>query len=138
MSQSVKAVECEGHRERELGRDLGDNRPRRERRRHGRRVQVPAEERRNEVRRAENVEAARQHGTSDTVQNGQDPGDLGLVDAQVRAARAVLALRDEDLVGGGGSQVLCRDGPAIISSCSDGRVGGCSAGQRTGSELMLP
>lgn len=38
--------------------------------------------------------------------DGEDPGDLGLVDCEVGGGGAVFALRDEDFVGVGGLHLL--------------------------------
>jgi hypothetical protein len=62
---------------------------------------VPAEERRDEIRGPEGVDGARQHRTGEPVRDGQVPGDLGLVDGEVRRDGAVAALVGEDVVAGG-------------------------------------
>lgn len=45
---------------------------------------MPAEEGRDQVGEAEEVEAAREDGAGDAVEAGQQPGNLRLVDGQVR------------------------------------------------------
>ena len=62
---------------------------------------MPAEEWRDEVGGAEDVEAAAQDGARDTVQGGEDPGYLGAVDAEMGGDRAVEALGSENRVGVG-------------------------------------
>jgi hypothetical protein len=115
MSEAVEAVECEWESKSELGRDLESGWPRCEDRCQARRVQVPAEERRHEVRSAEQVEAGGQDAAGDSVCHGQNPRDLGLVDGKMGANRAVLALRGQDIVGGLLAQFLRCDGSAFWS-----------------------
>ena len=60
---------------------------------------MPAKERRNEVGSAKDVEAARENGPSNTIESGEDPGNLRLVNGEVGGYGAVTALGDEDGVG---------------------------------------
>ena len=77
---------------------------------HGRGLEVPAQQRRNQVRGAENVEAAREDAAGDAVEAGRVPGYLGLVDGEVRGDGAVAALGDEDGVLVRGLRRLCLRG----------------------------
>lgn len=67
---------------------------------------MPTEERRHEVRRAEDVEGAGQDAACDSVRHGQDPRDLRLIDGEMGARRALLALFGKDIVGGLGGKLL--------------------------------
>lgn len=69
--------------------------------RHGARLQVPPQQRGRQVRRREDVHAAREHAAGDAVERGPVPGDLGAVDGKVRGDGAVQTLGGEDGVGGG-------------------------------------
>lgn len=60
---------------------------------------MPAEGGRSEVCESEDVETTAQSDTSDTVQTGEGPGDLGLVDGKMRGDGTLEALLDEDLFG---------------------------------------
>lgn len=60
---------------------------------------MPPKQRGREVRGAEDVEAAAKGGAGDAVKGAEVPGDLGLVDGQMRGDGAVEALVGEDLVG---------------------------------------
>ena len=57
---------------------------------------MPAEQRRDQVRGAEDVEAAAEGRAGDAVQRRAVPGYLRLVDREVRRDGAVEALLDED------------------------------------------
>jgi hypothetical protein len=57
-------------RHRRLQQDLGHNRQRREARRQSSGIPMPAQQRRDQVAEAEDVEAAAENGTGDAVQNG--------------------------------------------------------------------
>ncbi len=101
MPDPIEAVKRKREGHQHLQRQLDDQGPRRKRRRHGRGVKVPAEERRDEVGGAEEVEAAAQHGAGDAVQGREGPAHLGPVDAQVGRHGAMEALGGEDGVGVG-------------------------------------
>lgn len=94
----------------ELGRDLQGHGPRGERRRHAGRLQVPAEQRRDQVGGAEDVEAPAEDRARDPVQRRAVPGYLRLVDGEVRGDGPVQALLDEDVVGVGGADGGCCGG----------------------------
>lgn len=83
---------------------------------HGGGLEVPAESGRGEVCGGPQVERAGEGDTSDTVQGGADPADLGAVDAQVRRDGAGQALLDQDL---GGVLSVGGDGPGYQM---DGRL----------------
>ena len=68
MPQTIKPMEGKRKRKRRLSKDLERHRPSRKRSRHRRRLEVPSEERRGQVRRAEDVEGARQNGACDAVE----------------------------------------------------------------------
>jgi hypothetical protein len=77
---------------------------------------VPSEQRSNEVCGSEDVEAAGEDGASETVRDGEDPGDLWLVDCEVGGGGSVLALGDEDLVAVFGGELFCRCGCGSVPS----------------------
>lgn len=60
---------------------------------------MPPQQRANEVSEAEDVEGAGDGAAGDAVEAGEVPGDLGLVDGEVRGDGAVEALGGEDGVG---------------------------------------
>lgn len=97
MPQPIERVKRERKRQQVLGCDLGGDRPGRERRRHARALEVPAQRRRDQVGRAEDVETAAEHAARDAVERRGVPGDLGLVDAQVGSDGAGEALFGKDL-----------------------------------------
>ena len=78
--------------------------------RHGGRLEVPAQQWRNQVRGAEYVDAAREDAAGDAVEGGSVPGDLGLVDGEVGGDGPVAALGDEDGVLVCGLRRLCLRG----------------------------
>ena len=102
MPDSVKAMVRKGPRDSRLHHPLQHPRPLGEARRHGRAAPAPPQQRRDQVPEAEDVEAAAEHAARDAVQDRRNPGDLRLVDAEVRGHGAVEALVLEDLVGFGG------------------------------------
>lgn len=101
MPNAIKRMERKGHRNNELQSSLHQQRQASKRRSHARRIQVPAEQGRDEICGTENVEPAGENAAGDTVQCGENPGDLGLVDCEVGRDGATFALLDEDLVGVG-------------------------------------
>ena len=68
---------------------------------------MPSKERRNEVCRPEDVEAAGYDAAGEAVESGEDPWDLRLVDGEIGGGGAVFALCDEDVVAVGWCQFLC-------------------------------
>lgn len=72
-----------------LGQNLQDQRPGREARGEDRRLDVPAEDRGDEVQGAVDVEAAAEDAAGDAVEGRAVPGDLGLVDGEVGGYGAV-------------------------------------------------
>lgn len=58
-------------------------------------IKVPAEQGRDKVAESKNVEASRQHRAGDAVQRGADPGDLRLVDGEMRSDGSAETLLDE-------------------------------------------
>ena len=67
---------------------------------------MPSQQRRNQVRGSEDVEATREGAAGYAVEGGCVPGYLRLVDGQVRGDGAVSALGGEDGVGVGGFRGL--------------------------------
>lgn len=63
---------------------------------------MPSQQRGGQVGGTEDVEAAGEDAAGDAVEGGCVPGDLGLVDRQVRGDGTVEALGGEDGVGVGG------------------------------------
>jgi len=60
---------------------------------------MPSEERGHEVRGHEEVEGSGERNACDTVQHGEDPGNLRLVDCEVGCDRPEFTLGDENFVG---------------------------------------
>lgn len=100
MPDSIERVESEGERKQSLGRELESHRPGGESGGEGGALEVPAECGRGEVGQTEEVESTGQGDSGDSVERGEVPGYLGLVDSQVGGDGAVEALFGEDLVGG--------------------------------------
>ncbi len=67
---------------------------------------MPSQQRGDEVRGAEDVEASGEGAAGDAVEGGCVPGHLGLVDCQVGGDGAVQALGGEDGVRVGGFRWL--------------------------------
>lgn len=84
MPDAVPAMKCKWQRDEELdtplhgwvpgAHHLGDMSG----------VQMPAEQRRDQVGEAEDVKTARQRRACDSIQRGQRPRQLGTVDGEVR------------------------------------------------------
>ena len=74
---------------------------------------MPADGRRNEVQGAESVEGAREGDTGHAVERRAVPGDLRLVDAEVRRDGAVQALLCKDGVRGLGGGHVCGGGISV-------------------------
>lgn len=106
MPHPIKAMKRKRHRQRKLRQNLRKYWPARKRRRHRRRIQMPAKERGDKIRGSEDVESARENGAREAVHDGVYPGYLGFVDLEVGTAGAVFALGDEDFVGVGGGEFL--------------------------------
>lgn len=102
MPEPIKAMERKRERNQELRRNLQCCRPRRKRRCQSRRIQMPPESRRCQVRESEDVEAARERSAGQAVGDGEDRCYLPFVDREMGCCRTEFALRDEDVVGGGG------------------------------------
>ena len=92
MPDAVQAVESERQSQRNLGQDLGDNRPGRERSSNYGRFNVPSQHWGDQVQSAVEVEDAADRAARDAVQGGEVPGDLGTVDGEMRRDGAVEAL----------------------------------------------
>lgn len=119
MPDTVEAVKGKREGSRELGRDLQGHGPGPKRRRHAGRLQMPAEQRRDQIGGTEGVEAPAEDRAGDSVQRRAVPGDLRLVDGQVRRDGPVQPLLDEDVV-----RVGCAD-----CGCCGGSVGAGGTGQ---------
>lgn len=96
MPDSVERVKCEGQRHQELQPALHQRRELRETLGERCGFDVPAQQRGDEVGETEHVEAAREDGAGDTVEAGEHPGNLGLVDGEVGGNRSIEALAVED------------------------------------------
>lgn len=116
MPEAVEAVECEGQADEELGQDLCGNRPCAKGGGQAGALEMPAKDGGGEVRQAEDVERAGEGDSSNTVEGRQIPGDLCLVDTQVRGDGAVQSLFGKNLVG---SVTVGHDlrGGEPVSSC---------------------
>lgn len=99
MSNSIERVIREREREERLGREFRRYRPRTERGGYAGGLKVPSEERSGEVCGAEDVEATGEDAAGDTVEDGAEPGYLGLVDAEVGGDGTVTTLGGEEVVG---------------------------------------
>lgn len=80
MPNPINRMKCEWQRQQTLRRNLGHDWPTRKRRCHARTAQIPSDKRGDQVRGTENIESARENGARETVGDGEDPGDLPLVD----------------------------------------------------------
>lgn len=94
MSDTVERMKRERQRDAELDARLAPpgQRPKRGRD-DGGIEEMPAEQRGHEVREAEDVQGAREHGARDAVEHARVPGDLRPVDGQVRAHGSAEPLR---------------------------------------------
>jgi hypothetical protein len=90
----------------ELCRNLQRHRPTRECGDQRSAVEVPSEQRSNEVGAAKDVESTGEDGAGDAVGNRRIPGHLWLVNAEVGRDWAEFALVDEDFVGISGSNEM--------------------------------
>ena len=100
MSDAVEAMEVELEGDEEFCRKLERYGPRGEAGGQDGALDVPSEVGCGEVQSAVDVKAAAQDGAGDAVVDGQVPGDLWAVDAEMRRDGAVQTLLDEDLVAG--------------------------------------
>ena len=80
MPNPIVRMKGERHRNTKLQQHLRSNRQRSEGSRHARAIEMPSEEWGEEVGGAKDVEAAAESASSDTIQGGEIPADLGLVD----------------------------------------------------------
>ncbi|KAL9089668.1 MAG: hypothetical protein Q9165_005700 [Trypethelium subeluteriae] len=129
MPHAINTMKHKRPRDPHLQQELHRERPPGDSRRDRRRLEVPAKQRRDEVRGAEDVQAAREHRAGDAVQDRRDPGDLRLVDAEVRRDGPFQPLLLEDGVGGGRGDAGLLGGAA----CSvGGRFGDCGRGDGGG------
>ena len=92
MPQPIESVEREWKRHRALEQHLRDNRPGGEGGGQGGGFEMPAEEGRDEVGGAEDVDSAGEGGTGDAVEGAGVPGYLGAVDGEVGGDLGVLVL----------------------------------------------
>ena len=102
MADAVESMERERQRDAELDQRLGRGAAAGNPLRQRRRLEVPAQQRRGQVRGPEDVDPARERAARDAVQRRQVPGHLRAVDGQVRADGSVEPLGGEDGVGVGG------------------------------------
>ena len=71
---------------------------------------MPAEERRDEIRGAEDVEAGGEDAAREAVHDAVEGRYLGLVDCEMGTVGTVLALGDEDRVAVCWGEFFCCDG----------------------------
>jgi len=102
MPNSIPAVERKRERNSKLRRSLQRQRPSTKRRSQARRSDIPSEERGNEVREPERVEAGGEEEARCAVGDREHGGDLPFVDCEVGGGGTLFALFDEDVVGGFG------------------------------------
>jgi hypothetical protein len=124
MPQAVERVVGERQGDGNLGEDLERQGPGGEAGGHDGALEVPADGGRDQVQSAESVEGAREGDAGHAVQRGAVPGDLRLVDAEVRRDGAVQALLCEDGVRGLGGGHVCGGGVPVGRSRL-AVVGGC-------------
>lgn len=110
MSHAVVAMESERKGHGEFHCNLGSNWESGESSSQRRRFEVPSEQWGDEISAGEDVEAAGEDCTSDTVKTGQVPGYLGSVDAKMWRDRAVKTLFCEDAGWISGIWCWCRSG----------------------------
>jgi hypothetical protein len=119
MAETVHAVVGEGEGEGALEEDLGKDGHGTHGSSHGGRLEMPSESGGDEISGGPEVEGAGEGDTSDTVQRGANPANLGLVDGKVGSDGAAETLLNEDLgwvlgVGRGGD--LSIDHESRVSS----------------------
>jgi hypothetical protein len=114
MPQAIEAVEEEREREESLDSKLDSCRPSCDSSDHGLCLHVPSSDWCGEVGETEEVQRARENDAGDTVKTGCVPGDLGLVDCEMRGDGALEALFGEDLVGFG---LRGRESKSHVSVC---------------------
>ena len=112
MSEPIERVIGKGHGKESLEPDLGKIRPAGEGGGEARGLEVPAQQRSDEVGGAEEVEGAGERDAGKAVQAGHDPGNLWFVDGEVRGDGPVAALGGEDgmffALGDGGCGCMAR------------------------------
>jgi hypothetical protein len=101
MSKSVVAVVEERERKEGLETHLDCQRPRRDSRNHRLRLHVPSGDRGCEVSETKEVQRAGENDGGQTVEARAVPGDLRLVDGEMRGDGALEALFGENLGGFG-------------------------------------
>lgn len=117
MSDSVPAVVGEWRSSDKLDADLGRDRKGSEGGRDGGRLEVETQERGGGVGGEVGVEGAGEGNASDAVEGGHDPGELGLVDAEMGRDGAAETLGGENLVAlglGGGGGVVGGGGAGVV------------------------
>lgn len=97
MPQTIVAVEEEGECKESLEANLNSKRPSSNGSHHRLRLEVPASVRSNEVGYAEEVERSGENDGGQAVETRGVPGDLRLVDGEMRGDGAVETLFGEDL-----------------------------------------
>lgn len=97
MSEAVQAVECEWQADEELGEELGGDGPCAKGSGDASALDVPTKGGGSQVCEAEEVKGTGKGNSSDTVQCRQVPGDLGLVDTEMRSDGAMKTLFGKDL-----------------------------------------
>lgn len=102
MSNPIERMKRKRQREPKLDGHLGRQRQGSERGSQRRGFQVPAEEWRDQVADTEEVEGTGEDGARDAVQSRDVPGDLRLVDGEVRGDGPVEPLFDDEGFCGGG------------------------------------
>ncbi len=101
MPQPIETMICKRERQPRLNKHLRNNRPACERGGKGRTLEMPAEERGDEVEGAVGVDDGGEGCAGDAVEGGAVPGYLGLVDGEMGGDGTVEALVGEDFLAGG-------------------------------------
>lgn len=89
MPDTIKAVKCEWQRNGVFGQKLEHDRPASKRSCHGLRLDMPSKQRCNKICCAKDIEAARKNTACQSVQTGQVPCYLRLVDCEMGGNGAV-------------------------------------------------
>lgn len=107
MPQSIERMVEERHGHSQFRGDLDPDWPCRYRRHDRRCFKVPSQRRCGQVCETEEVETTAQDHGGQTVQRGPVPGDLGLVDGEMRGDWTLEALLGEVFLGCLGGDLVC-------------------------------
>lgn len=97
VADAVEAVDSERERNEVLDQELSSHWQSSEGGSNRSGLEVPTQQRCDEVRSGESIETSRKESTGDTVGSGKVPSDLGAVDRKVRGDRAAETLLCQQL-----------------------------------------